>query len=91
MVKEATKQWQTTVDTYSKNVSNELNLQKMNERFESTLKYITQHATELSKKAQGNLEVDKEIREFTKKQIDALLDQVKTIQVNGILFLVLYL
>jgi len=80
MVKEATKQWQTAVETYSKNVPAELNVQKLNEKFESTLKYITQHATELSKKAQGNLEVDKEIREFTKKQIDNLMEQVKSIQ-----------
>ncbi|MCP6508388.1 hypothetical protein NL478_26865, partial [Klebsiella pneumoniae] len=51
MVKEATKQWQSAVDTYGKNISNELSVQKLNEKFETTLKYITQNATELSKKA----------------------------------------
>lgn len=86
MVKEATKQWQSAVDTYGKNISNELSVQKLNEKFETTLKYITQNATELSKKAQGNLEVDKEIREFTKKQIDALMEQVRSIQVNQTYF-----
>lgn len=86
MVKEATKQWQTAVDTYGKNITDELNVQKLNEKFEATLKYITQNATELSKKAQGNLEVDKEIREFTKKQIDGLMEQVRSIQVNRTCF-----
>jgi len=81
VVKEATKQWQSAVDSASKNLPEELtNVQKFNEKFESTLKSITQNATELSKKAQGNMEVDKEIRDFTKKQIDALMEQVKSIQ-----------
>lgn len=82
IVKEATKQWQSAVETYGKGISNELNVQKLNERFETTLKYITQNATELSKKAQGNMEIDKEIREFTKRQIDALMEQVKSVQVK---------
>lgn len=84
MVKEATKQWQTTVAAYSKNLPEEFtNVQKFNEKFESTLKEIIQNATELSKKAQGNTEVEKEIREFTKKQIDSLMEQAKSIQVSG--------
>lgn len=53
----------------------------MNEKFDQTLKIITQSATELSKKAQGNTEIEKEIREFTKKQIDSFMEQVKSIQV----------
>ncbi|MDK3205726.1 hypothetical protein, partial [Escherichia coli] len=62
MVKDATKQWQTTVDTYSKNLPEEFtNVQKFNEKFESTLKGIIQNATDLSKKAQGNTEVEKQI------------------------------
>lgn len=81
MVKEATKQWHTAVENYSKNIPEEFNAKKINEKFEETLKYITQNATELSKKAQGNTEVDKEIQAFTKKQIDAILEQVKSIQV----------
>lgn len=82
LIKEATKQWQSTVETYSKNVFADFNVQKFNEKLESTMKYITQNATELSKKAQGNTEIEKEIGEFTKKQIEALTEQVKTIQVN---------
>lgn len=63
-------------------MSDQLNMQKMNEKFDQTLKIITQSATELSKKAQGNTEIEKEIKEFTKKQIDAFLEQVKSVQVN---------
>lgn len=81
MVKEATKQWHQAVETYSKNIPEEFNVKKVNEKFEETLKYITQHATDLSKKAQGNMEVDKEIKDFTKKQVDALMEQVKSFQV----------
>lgn len=81
MVKEATKKWHSAVETYSKKLPEELNVKKVNEQFEETLKYITQNATELSKKAQGNTEVEKDIKDFTKKQIDSLLEQVKSVQV----------
>lgn len=81
-MKEATKQWEKAVETYSKNVPEDLSVKKLNERYESTLKYITQHATEISNKVKGNGDVEKEIREFTKKQIDSLMDNLKTVQVS---------
>jgi hypothetical protein len=81
MVKEATKQWHQTVETYSKNIPEELNVKKINEKFEETLKHITQNASELSKKAQGNVEVEKTVQEFAKKQIDGFMELLKTVQV----------
>ncbi|VVC34146.1 Hypothetical protein CINCED_3A002948 [Cinara cedri] len=80
VVKEATKQWQTAVDTYTKNIPQDLSPTKLTENYENALKQITEKATELSKKAQGNSDIEKELREFTKGQIDALLKQVESIK-----------
>jgi len=80
VVKEATKQWQTTIDTYTKNLPKEVSLKDFNEKTEQALKYIVEHATEITKKAQGNTDIEKEIREFTKKNIDFLMEQAKSVQ-----------
>lgn len=82
VVKEATKQWQAAIDTYTKNLPKEVSLKDFNEKAEQALKYIVEHATEVTKKAQGNTEIEKEIREFTKKNIDFLMEQAKTVQVS---------
>jgi len=79
IVKEATKQWQTTVDTYTKNLPKEVSLKDFNEKAEQALKYIVEHATEITKKAQGNTDIEKEIKEFTKKHIDLLTEHVKNV------------
>lgn len=81
VVKEATKKWQEAVDTYSKNLPEDLTAANLGEKYEKSLKYITDHATELAKKADGNKEMEKEIIEFTKTQIDNLLAQVQTVKV----------
>ncbi|XP_027847470.2 uncharacterized protein LOC114127436 [Aphis gossypii] len=80
LVKEATKQWQTAIDTYTKNLPKEVSLKDFNEKAEQALKYIVEHATEVTKKAQGNTEIEKEIREFTKKNIDFLMEQAKAVE-----------
>lgn len=64
----------------------EVSLKDFNEKAEQALKYIVEHATEVTKKAQGNTEIEKEIREFTKKNIDFLMDQAKSVQVSIILY-----
>ncbi|VVC34145.1 Hypothetical protein CINCED_3A010052 [Cinara cedri] len=80
VVKEATKQWESAVDKYSKNLPQDLTPAKLTEKFEKSLKYITDNATELSNKAKGNSETEKEIREFTKKQIDSLFKHVEDLK-----------
>ncbi|XP_025193914.1 uncharacterized protein LOC112593635 [Melanaphis sacchari] len=80
VVKEATKQWQSAVDTYTKNLPKELSLKDFNEKSEQALKYIVEHATNISKKAQGNTDIEKEVKEFTKKNIDLLIEQVKSVE-----------
>lgn len=82
VLKEATKQWQSAIETYTKNLPKEVSLKDFNDKTEQALKYIIEHATEVTKKAQGNTEIEKEIKEFTKKQIDFLMEQVKAVQVS---------
>lgn len=81
VVKEAAKKWEEAVNTYSKNLPEDLNPGNLAEKYEKSLKYITDHATELAKKADGNKDLEKEIIEFTKTQIDNLMTQVQTVKV----------
>lgn len=46
------------------------------------MKHIAQQATSITKKSNGNSEVENNIREFTKKQIDSLVDNLKAVQVS---------
>lgn len=83
VVKDGVKQWQAAVEKYSKKTPEGLfDVKRYNEEFENALKYVAQTATDLSKKAGGNTEIEKTIKEFTKGQIDGLMDQVKTIRVS---------
>jgi len=54
------------------------------EKSEQALKYMVEHGTEITKKAQGNTEIEKQIKEFIKKNIDNLMEQTKALQVNKI-------
>ncbi|NP_001155917.1 uncharacterized protein LOC100158873 precursor [Acyrthosiphon pisum] len=78
--KESTKNFQAVVDTYIKNLPKDLTLKDFTEKSEQALKYMVEHGTEITKKAQGNTETEKEIKEFFKKQIENLIGQGKAIQ-----------
>ncbi|XP_050540337.1 uncharacterized protein LOC126904973 [Daktulosphaira vitifoliae] len=80
VLKDAVKQWKKAVDTYNHSVPADLTADKLNEKYEKTLKYIKEQANDVYKKAQGNSEVEKDIRDFTKKQLDYLIDNLKTVQ-----------
>ncbi|KAL5240165.1 hypothetical protein ACI65C_007575 [Semiaphis heraclei] len=80
MFKESTKQFQTTFDNYVKNMPKEISLKDFNEKAEQALKHMVEYGTEITKKAQGNTEVEKQIKDFIKKNIDVLMEQTKNIQ-----------
>jgi len=82
--KESTKQFQTVVDTYVKNLPKDFTLKDFTEKSEQALKHLVEHGTEITKKAQGNAELEKQIKDFIKKNIDTLIDQTKSLQVNKI-------
>jgi len=52
------------------------------ERSEQALKYMVEHGTEITKKAQGNTEIEKQVKDFIKKNIENLMETTKAIQVN---------
>lgn len=81
-LKEATKKWQTDVETYSKSLPESLSPEKFTEKFQKSLNYITEQSTNLWKKAQGNPEFEKDIQDFTKTHIGALLAKVESVKVN---------
>lgn len=62
----------------------EISLKDFNEKAEQALKHMVEYGTEITKKAQGNTEVEKQIKDFIKKNIDVLMEQTKNIQVNKI-------
>jgi len=61
------------------------------EKSEQALKYLVEHGTEITKKAQGNTEIEKQIKEFIKKNIENLMEQTKSIQVNKIYIFTAYI
>jgi len=80
--KESTKHFQTTIDNYIKTLPKDLSLKDFNEKTEQALKYLVEHGTEITKKAQGNAEVEKQIKDFVKKNLDSLIETTKAVQVN---------
>ncbi|CAI6350614.1 unnamed protein product [Macrosiphum euphorbiae] len=80
LFKESTKQFQTVVDTYAKNLPKDLTMKDFTEKSEQALKHMVEHGNEIYKKAQGNAEIEKQIKEFIKKNIDNLMEQTKSIQ-----------
>lgn len=81
LIKNATNQYQSAVETLNKNLPVDLTPQKLAEKFQETQKTITSNANELWKKAQGNTDLENEIKGFTKKQLDALTEQFQSYQV----------
>ncbi|XP_022160272.1 uncharacterized protein LOC111026481 [Myzus persicae] len=80
LFKDSTKQFQTTIDNFVKTLPKDLTLKDFNEKTEQALKYMVEHGTEITKKAQGNTEVEKQIKDFIKKNIDSLLETTKAVQ-----------
>ncbi|KAL4113444.1 hypothetical protein QTP88_017062 [Uroleucon formosanum] len=77
---ESTKQFQTVVDTYVKNLPKDITMKDFTEKSEQALKYMVEYGTEITKKAQGNTETEKQIKDFIKKHIENLMEQTKSIQ-----------
>ncbi|KAL4113443.1 hypothetical protein QTP88_017062 [Uroleucon formosanum] len=80
LFKESTKQFQTVVDTYVKNLPKDITMKDFTEKSEQALKYMVEYGTEITKKAQGNTETEKQIKDFIKKHIENLMEQTKSIQ-----------
>lgn len=82
-VKDSVKQLNENAEDYSKKFPKELtNVNKYNEIIEYGLKAIGQTATDLSKKAQGNTEAVKTLREFTVTLVENFMNQAKSIKVS---------
>jgi len=65
----------------------ELPLEDLNEKSEQ-LRYMVEHGTVITERAQqGKTKIENQFKEFTKKNIEKLMEQTKSLQVNKILFL----
>ncbi|XP_016663643.1 uncharacterized protein LOC100570731 isoform X2 [Acyrthosiphon pisum] len=79
LIMESSKQFQTAMDTYAKTWPMELFSDDLNEKSEQ-LRHMVEHVNVITERARGNTEIEKQFREFTKKNIEMLMEQTKSFQ-----------
>ncbi|XP_050540347.1 uncharacterized protein LOC126904983 [Daktulosphaira vitifoliae] len=79
-VKEAVKQWRSGFESYNRAPPTKLTIEKISDKYINVARYIKEKSSDLSKNAQGNAEIDEEIKMFTQKQLNDLIENLKSVE-----------